>query len=541
MPDPDEVQLPGTRGPAQYFVEYVKGQLIPYYGSGEVFGGGLRVTTSIDLAPAAARQGRDRQVADGEGRPVGRARRDRSARRARARDGRRLELLQEPVQPRRPGRAPAGLRLQAVRARDGARARASRPSNTFISRQDDDQPRRPALDGAELRGRATSGRSTCARRRSTRTTRCTPSSRRSSARATSRDMARELGIQSPLNNYFAIGLGAEAVNPLEMARAFASLANDGKRIDGALLGEPAARRPEGRGRRRGRPQRAGAAAYPARRARRRHDHVDPRGRRRGSAPASAPRSTTAPAAGKTGTTENYGDAWFVGYTPQLVTAVWVGYDDRFKPMEREFDGKPVAGGTYPALIWKTFMQSALDQLGEPAGVVHGARPRRPPRSSTWRSARAGGAWTTATAATRASSRSTPTASRPRPRAASRTRCGCRASSARTVGRGAGSAGQRPAPVGGDHQAGEGRRGARRRDRPDPRAGTLSAGDTVRLVVAEVAARQRCRTSSACGSRRRASSSRSSELDAIARRLPERGARDRAGPGAAAGGRPRPRT
>ena len=33
-------------------------------------------------------------------------------------------------------------------------------------------------------------------------------------------------------------------------------------------------------------------------------------------------------AGKTGTTENYGDAWFVGYTPQLVTAVWVGYPER---------------------------------------------------------------------------------------------------------------------------------------------------------------------------------------------------------------------
>ena len=67
-------------------------------------------------------------------------------------------------------------------------------------------------------------------------------------------------------------------------------------------------------------------------------------------------------AGKTGTTENYGDAWFVGYTPQLVAAVWVGYPDKLVPMLTEFHGKPVAGGTYPALIWKAFMTKALAKI-----------------------------------------------------------------------------------------------------------------------------------------------------------------------------------
>jgi membrane peptidoglycan carboxypeptidase len=70
-------------------------------------------------------------------------------------------------------------------------------------------------------------------------------------------------------------------------------------------------------------------------------------------------------AGKTGTTENYGDAWFVGYTPQLVAAVWVGYPDKLVPMTTEFHGRPVAGGTYPALIWKAFMSKALEQLKLP--------------------------------------------------------------------------------------------------------------------------------------------------------------------------------
>jgi penicillin-binding protein 1A len=64
-------------------------------------------------------------------------------------------------------------------------------------------------------------------------------------------------------------------------------------------------------------------------------------------------------AGKTGTTENYGDAWFVGFTPDLVTAVWVGYPSKLVPMTTEYHGRTVEGGTFPALIWKAFMQKAL--------------------------------------------------------------------------------------------------------------------------------------------------------------------------------------
>src|SRR5439155_21328607 len=70
------------------------------------------------------------------------------------------------------------------------------------------------------------------------------------------------------------------------------------------------------------------------------------------------------AAGKTGTRENYGDAWCVGYTPQLAVAVWVGYPNGLRPMTSEYHGKPVAGGTFPALIWKSFMESALQALGD---------------------------------------------------------------------------------------------------------------------------------------------------------------------------------
>lgn len=73
-----------------------------------------------------------------------------------------------------------------------------------------------------------------------------------------------------------------------------------------------------------------------------------------------------PAAGKTGTTSDYKDAWFVGYTPDLVTAVWIGMDS-----EGTLPG--ITGGELPAVIWKGFMSSALASVpphdfARPSGV-----------------------------------------------------------------------------------------------------------------------------------------------------------------------------
>jgi penicillin-binding protein 1A len=69
-----------------------------------------------------------------------------------------------------------------------------------------------------------------------------------------------------------------------------------------------------------------------------------------------------PAAGKTGTTDEYGDAWFVGYTPQLTASVWMGHPNRVVPM-RGVGGVNVTGGSYPARIWAAFMRTAhADQL-----------------------------------------------------------------------------------------------------------------------------------------------------------------------------------
>jgi penicillin-binding protein 1A len=69
-----------------------------------------------------------------------------------------------------------------------------------------------------------------------------------------------------------------------------------------------------------------------------------------------------PAWGKTGTTENYGDAWFCGGVPEIgmTACVWVGYPDAQQPMKTEYGGSPVAGGTYPAGIWHDFMTTAIE-------------------------------------------------------------------------------------------------------------------------------------------------------------------------------------
>jgi penicillin-binding protein 1A len=174
--------------------------------------------------------------------------------------------------------------------------------------------------------------------------------------------ARRLGIRSPLRSYFSIGLGAQAVNPLELARAYSVFANRGYRIGTRSLGN----QPRVvdsitvRDKVDGNVQTAKRVLSPRTAAIVNNllQEVIERGTgRRAALPGW-------PAAGKTGTTENHGDAWFVGYTPQLVVSVWVGYPNQLRPMLTEFHGEPVAGGTYPALIWKSFMERALPYLGK---------------------------------------------------------------------------------------------------------------------------------------------------------------------------------
>jgi membrane peptidoglycan carboxypeptidase len=202
------------------------------------------------------------------------------------------------------------------------------------------------------------------------------------------ETAHRLGIRSKLPAYFSIGLGFVAVNPLDMARAYATIANDGKRVDGSIM-KDRPRVVESVGFRRSgkvvENEPVGHAALSPSEAEILTGVLEKVVQEGTGTRAQLPGREVA---GKTGTNDNYADAWFVGYTPDLVVAVWVGYPNQLKPMETEFHGEPVAGGTLPALIWKAFMGRAL--AGKPATTFTGA-PYLPSydtrvvyRNGTWR-------------------------------------------------------------------------------------------------------------------------------------------------------------
>jgi penicillin-binding protein 1A len=179
-------------------------------------------------------------------------------------------------------------------------------------------------------------------------------------------LAHAMGITTPLSTNPAMTIGGltVGVTPLDMAHAYATIAHDGRRVSGTLAndGRPVAIQEVD----------AGKRTLPDGN-HRDVNHV----KTRAVLPASIAATETSMletvlqygtgraasigqfAAGKTGTTSNYGDAWFVGWDSKYTVAVWVGYPDSLVPMTTAFNGGPVLGGTYPALIWHDFMVSAL--------------------------------------------------------------------------------------------------------------------------------------------------------------------------------------
>jgi membrane peptidoglycan carboxypeptidase len=88
-------------------------------------------------------------------------------------------------------------------------------------------------------------------------------------------------------------------------------------------------------------------------------------------------------AGKTGTSEDYSDAWFVGYTQKLVASVWMGYADSQKPLVNIKGVDKVFGGTFPAETWKAYMERALEGVPDTPFPPPGPLPRpkdAPPES-----------------------------------------------------------------------------------------------------------------------------------------------------------------
>jgi penicillin-binding protein 1A len=167
------------------------------------------------------------------------------------------------------------------------------------------------------------------------------------------DIAHRMGIKTKLEPVASIGLGSNAVSVLEMASAYATLAA------GGVYSEPMAIRKvilaNGK-------EDDEAGWGKAKRKRVFSDGVAYEVTKILEANVRGGTGTGAyfgrPAAGKTGTTDDFADAWFCGYTPDLATAVWVGYPNAQIEM-RSVHGISVAGGTFPATIWRLFMEAAL--------------------------------------------------------------------------------------------------------------------------------------------------------------------------------------
>jgi penicillin-binding protein 1A len=164
-------------------------------------------------------------------------------------------------------------------------------------------------------------------------------------------MAHRLGIRSPLHAVCSITLGTQPVTPLDMVSGYSTLAAHGVRHDptGILRVRSSSGRMISRIDRRGRqvldPALADAVTFAL------QGVVE-----HGTGTAAY---LGRPVAGKTGTAQNYQDAWFCGYVPQLVTCVWVGYPQGEIPMQNVEGFPNVFGGSIPALIWHDFMATAV--------------------------------------------------------------------------------------------------------------------------------------------------------------------------------------
>ncbi|MDX6480129.1 MAG: penicillin-binding protein [Gaiellaceae bacterium] len=199
------------------------------------------------------------------------------------------------------------------------------------------------------------------------------------------DLAQSMGIDTKLEAVPSIGLGVNGISPLDLASAYATLAAGGIARTPTILDKVAF--PDGHTENAVRPSG--------------HRVLDPKvasvvtqileaNVQSGTGTAAA--LPGRPVAGKTGTTDNSTDAWFAGWVPQLATVVWVGQPKGETPLGTVHGIPAVTGGSFPAMIWHTYMSIAL--TGEP--VVQFADPGAPPYhrwcgryqfALTWRNAR----------------------------------------------------------------------------------------------------------------------------------------------------------
>jgi penicillin-binding protein 1A len=384
IPSEDEINPPQPESDEPYFSTWVTQQLVDRYGSGVVFGGGLKITTTLDLELQAAAEQAIQGRLGGLGPTASMVVIENKTGEVKAMVGG-FDFERKPFNlatngHRQPGSAIKPFTLAAALEqgigagsvwashRKTLPVRFNGKRDTFIVEN---------YEGS-YSGSATLADATVKSDNSV----YAEVGLRVGTRKIAR-LAERMGIQTKLSTNPAMTLGGlrEGVTPLEMAYAYSTIANGGKRISGSLApggdGPVAIKKVEGLDDRVKNEKRT-------KRVFSEETGTTMRQILQGvvSGGTGANAAYGGFAAGKTGTTENYGDAWFVGFNDQYTAAVWVGYPDRLRSMMTEYGGQPVAGGTFPADIWRAFMLSAErileargddeDEDEEDAGVVPGA-------------------------------------------------------------------------------------------------------------------------------------------------------------------------
>ena len=190
------------------------------------------------------------------------------------------------------------------------------------------------------------------------------------------DVAKRCGITADFGQppHPSVVLGTQEVSPLDLTLAYATIANGGRRVEPTTISKVVSN--DG--------QEEENVLYEAPPKPEGEQVIDPEIAHEATeimvgdvteGIASDAALGDRPVAGKTGTSENFFDAWFVGYTPQLLTGLWMGYAEGGQTLEydleysRELNG--LSGGITPATIWKTYMEKVLE--GEPLGKFEGVR------------------------------------------------------------------------------------------------------------------------------------------------------------------------
>jgi penicillin-binding protein 1A len=165
------------------------------------------------------------------------------------------------------------------------------------------------------------------------------------------DMAKRLGVSAPVKPFLSIALGTNEISPLDQAVGFMSFATRGLRVEPAIV----VRVTDLNGRELYTRQPTTTRVLDEDDA----DMVNYALQTVVTGGTGTRARLDTPVAGKTGTSQGNGDAWFVGYTPGLSTAVWMGYPEGQKRGMLHVHGIRVTGGSLPAMAWKRYMDVAV--------------------------------------------------------------------------------------------------------------------------------------------------------------------------------------